>query len=90
VYCVIQKLTNKKPNKYGYPKRLEVNSMTISSNDEDFSSYFGTKRSNYSEEDKIKLKKMYKVLALQFHPDRSGDEGEMMKLVNRLKEDWGI
>jgi hypothetical protein len=57
---------------------------------EDFSSYFGTKGSNYTEEDKVKLKKIYKALALHFHPDRSGDDGEMMKLVNRLKEDWGI
>jgi curved DNA-binding protein CbpA len=33
---------------------------------------------------------MYKVLALNFHPDRTGDDGEMMKLVNRVKEEWGI
>ena len=36
------------------------------------------------------LKKLYKALALHFLPDRSGDDGEMMKFVNRVKEDWRI
>jgi len=48
------------------------------------------KQSTYSEEDKEKYKKLYKALAMKFHPDIAKDDGEMMKLVNKLKEDWGI
>lgn len=57
---------------------------------EDFSSYSISKRSTYTEEEKQNLKKMYKVLALQFHPDRAEGNEEVMKLVNRVKEEWGI
>ena len=36
------------------------------------------------------LKKMYKVLALQFHPYRKDGNEEVMKRVNKVKEEWGI
>ena len=54
------------------------------------SSYFENNSSNYTEEDKPKLKQMYKALAKTFHPDKTNDNGDMMKLVNRLKEEWGV
>jgi hypothetical protein len=57
---------------------------------EDFSSYFTPKRSTYTEAEKQNLKKMYKVLALQFHPDRAEGNEDVMKLINRVKEEWGI
>lgn len=57
---------------------------------EDFSSYSNPKRSTYTEEEKQNLKKMYKVLALQFHPDMAEGNEEVMKLINRVKEEWGI
>lgn len=56
---------------------------------EDFSSYFGSSRSTYTEEDKVLLKKITRALVKQFHPDRGGDP-EVMKMVTRLKEDWGV
>jgi DnaJ-class molecular chaperone len=47
--------------------------------------------SNHTEDEKEKLKKIYRVLAIHFHPDRNkDDDGEMMKFVNKLKEEWGI
>ena len=55
-----------------------------------YSSYFESKSSNYTEEDKPRLKRLYKALAKEFHPDKTNDNGDMMKLVNRLKEEWGI
>lgn len=55
-----------------------------------YSSYFNTKQNNYSEEDKKKYKKMYRALSAKFHPDVYKDDGEMMKFINGLKEEWGL
>ncbi|WP_026883463.1 hypothetical protein [Clostridium akagii] len=55
-----------------------------------FSGYSNSKGSNYTEDEKGKLKRIYGVLATKFHPDVSKDDGEMMKLVNRLKDEWQI
>lgn len=55
-----------------------------------YSSYFNTKQNNYNEEDKKKYKKMYKTLSAKFHPDVYNDDGEMMKFINGLKEEWGL
>lgn len=55
-----------------------------------YGSYHSNKCSTYNEEDKDKYKKIYKTLAKAYHPDIAKDDGEMMKLVNQLKEEWGI
>ena len=55
-----------------------------------YSSYHNNKGSTYNEEDKDKYKKIYKTLAKAYHPDIAKDDGEMMKLVNQLKDEWGI
>ena len=55
-----------------------------------YSSYHNNKGSTYNEEDKDKYKKIYKTLAKSYHPDIAKDDGEMMKLVNQLKDEWGI
>jgi len=36
------------------------------------------------------LKKFYFVLANTYHPDNTGGDTEMMKLVNKLKRIWGV
>ncbi|WP_333860042.1 hypothetical protein [Clostridium sp.] len=54
------------------------------------SGYFENKQSTYNEDDKAKLKKIYKVLALKFHPDMEEGDSDMMKFINKLKEQWGI
>lgn len=56
----------------------------------DFSGYFKSNSSAHTEDGKNKLKKIYRVLATKFHPDVTKDDGEMMKFVNHLKEEWGI
>lgn len=58
--------------------------------DNDFSSYFKSSQSNYTDEEKSMLKNIYKTLALKYHPDKPEGDAEMMKLVNKLKESWGI
>lgn len=45
---------------------------------------------DYSSNDKKLLKKFYKVLAINFHPDKIGGTGEEMKLINKLKKEWNI
>jgi hypothetical protein len=57
------------------------------SNYSDISSYF---KSTYSDEEKVMLKTIYRALSKSFHPDITQDDGQMMKLINRLKEGWGI
>lgn len=54
--------------------------------------YFGNSASNYSEDDKAMLKKFYRVLAKTYHPDSNSgvDTAEEMKMLNRLKGEWGI
>lgn len=54
------------------------------------SSYHNNKISTYNKEDKDKYKKIYKTLAKAYHPDIAKDDGEMMKLVNQLKDEWGV
>lgn len=51
-------------------------------------SYSNNVSSNYTETDKPLLKKFYKVLAREFHPDTKNGSEEAMKLINRLKEQW--
>ncbi len=55
-----------------------------------YSSYRNNNHSTYNDEDKDKYKKIYKTLAKAYHPDIAKDDGEMMKIVNKLKEEWGI
>ncbi|MHC6178639.1 hypothetical protein ACYUJ6_02095 [Clostridium sp. JNZ X4-2] len=54
------------------------------------SGYFNSGHSAYTEDEKAKLKRIYKVLALKFHPDMNNGDADMMKFVNKLKENWGI
>ncbi|NBI88472.1 hypothetical protein D3Z47_20730, partial [Lachnospiraceae bacterium] len=55
-------------------------------------SYCGTAASNYNEADKVMLKKFYRALSKAFHPDSNPDKdtSEEMKMLNRLKSDWGV
>lgn len=61
---------------------------------EAFNSFFGgSSRSNQvsiKEEDKPIYKRLYRILAKNCHPDIIKDDGQTMKLVNELKEQWGI
>lgn len=56
----------------------------------DFSGYFKTNTSNYTEEEKTYLKTIYKAAAMKLHPDIKKDNGEGMKFLNKLKDEWGI
>lgn len=52
------------------------------------------KKANVSGEEKKLLKKIYKKMAMEFHPDRNIDKQEeaqeAMILINKLKEQWGV
>ncbi len=51
----------------------------------------GTRRApEFSARELSYLKKFYKSLARQYHPDISHDDGEAMQLLNRLKDFFGL
>lgn len=56
------------------------------------SSYSNSNCSNYSEEDKVLLKKFYRTLSKAFHPDSNPDKDTSteMKMLNKMKQEWGI
>jgi hypothetical protein len=56
----------------------------------DFTSLLGNIKSIYSDDEKVMLKKIYRAMSQKFHPDITKDDGEIMKLLNKLKEGWGI
>ncbi|MBU3203731.1 hypothetical protein [Clostridium algidicarnis] len=60
------------------------------SNYSDYSDIFKSKKSSFTEEEKKGLKLIYKSAAKGVHPDICKDNGEAMKLLNKLKEEWKI
>lgn len=44
----------------------------------------------YSDDEKGFLKKFYKKLAMEFHPDIAKDDGKAMQFLNKLKEEWQV
>ncbi|MCU7712984.1 hypothetical protein OK414_29390 [Priestia sp. JV24] len=57
---------------------------------ERFSSYFAQTNSTYTDKEKVMLKKIYREASKKFHPDITNDDGEMMKFLTKLKEEWRI
>ena len=45
---------------------------------------------NYSDEERNYLKKFYKTLAKNYHPDVSHDDGKAMQFLNKLRDHWNI
>lgn len=58
----------------------------------DGSSYHNSISNNHTEDDKETLKQFYRVLSKRFHPDANPDTdtSKEMKLLNRLKSEWGV
>ena len=56
------------------------------------SSYGVSVHGNYTEGEKTLLKQFYRELSKRFHPDSNPgeDTSEHMKLLNRLKNEWGV
>jgi len=46
--------------------------------------------STYSDPEKAYLKKFYKTLAKNYHPDIVTDDGKSMQFLNKLKEQWQV
>lgn len=58
---------------------------------EDRRSYINSNSGNYDDNEKKILKRIYKKLAMEFHPDRNTvDTTKEMQIINKLKEEWGI
>lgn len=50
----------------------------------------GNTTTNYTEEEKGYLKKIYRAAAAKLHPDIIKDDGAGMQFLNKLKEEWSI
>lgn len=57
-----------------------------------FGGYSKSFSGNYNESDKETLKQFYRALSKKYHPDSNPDTdtSKEMKLLNQLKEDWGL
>ena len=56
------------------------------------SSYGISLHHNYTNEEQMLLKQFYRELSKKFHPDSNPDRdtSEHMKMLNRLKGEWGL
>lgn len=46
--------------------------------------------SAYTDEEKILLKRFYRVLSQKYHPDTQEGSNEAMTLINKLKQQWEL
>ncbi|WP_418302448.1 hypothetical protein [Lysinibacillus fusiformis] len=54
------------------------------------SSYYTVSQSNYTEDEKKLLHEIYRMASKKFHPDVCSDDGSKMKILTKLKEQWGL
>lgn len=56
------------------------------------SGYCGNSVNTHTEDNRVVLKKFYRILAKAFHPDSNpdADTSMEMKILNQLKNDWGV
>lgn len=75
-------------------QRSYYNNSNSNYNNNSSSSYSNNNPSNYNDNEKKLLKKIYKKMAMEFHPDRNlknqEEAQEAMVLINKLKEQWEI
>lgn len=86
----LEELKFQKTVREEYYKRSYERSYQSNYNQNYQSSYYTPSQSNYTEEEKGMLKKIYRAASKQFHPDITNDDGSMMKFLTKLKEQWGI
>ena len=55
-----------------------------------YSNLFGNTTVAIKEEDKDVYKRIYRIASLKLHPDVAKDNGRAMRILNKLKEQWGI
>ena len=74
----------KRQKESDYQKQKESNYSNF-----DYNRYFSGYRNNKNE--KIYLKKIYKAVSREFHPDNPKGDNDIMKFINdKLKIEWGI
>lgn len=87
----LKKIKREYKSKKEYEEKSRSYQQEYNSNYNSYSGYgmdsFHTNA--YSEKEKEYLKKFYRVLAVKYHPDVTG-ETETMQFINKLKEEWGV
>lgn len=72
-----------------YQQRSYYQHSQSNYNNYDYSSSYQPTTLQYLESDKPMLKKIIRTLTKTYHPDVGGDP-EIMKMVTRLKDEWGV
>ncbi|MFM9535507.1 hypothetical protein [Lysinibacillus sp. IITD104] len=89
----LEELKVKKKAKEEYAKRSYEESFKrnySNYSDASGSSYSSDGSSNYNEDEKKILHELYRLGSKKFHPDACGDDGNKMKFLTKLKEQWGL
>jgi len=80
----------KQRRSYQKSQRSNHNQGTQDFNWNNARSYHDLLGGNYTDDEKLLLKKFYRVLSKEYHPDNPGGDHAAMQLINRLKGAWGL
>ncbi|OAB30193.1 hypothetical protein PMSD_20625 [Paenibacillus macquariensis subsp. defensor] len=86
----MERLKEQQRERQEYQERSYQSSYQSNHDYGQYGSYHTESHSTYSEDDKARLKLIFRTLSKKFHPDVTKDDGEIMKLINKLKNQWGI
>jgi hypothetical protein len=88
-YDLLEQVRQKK-RRYDSYKQTKENSGNSNNKEKDEGSSVISNSLVFSQEEIAYLKKFYKTLAKNYHPDICHDDGKAMQFLNKLKKHWNI
>ncbi len=87
----LKELKERKRQKESSYQKQKENNRNDFNYDRYFGGYLNNTSGNYTETEKIYLKKIYKAISREFHPDNPKGNNDIMKFINdKLKTEWEI
>jgi hypothetical protein len=87
---LLEQVRQQKGQSDGYRHKQSENSGSSHYEERNESSSGNNDYSLYSEEETVYLRKFYKTLAKNYHPDICHDDGKAMQFLNKLREHWNL
>lgn len=87
---LLNQLRHKKEQKENYKNEQKENSSNNHRDEKKEESSENSDSSLYSKEEIVYLRKFYKTLAKNYHPDICHDDGKTMQFLNKLKKQWNL